>query len=761
MYKKMIKRSLILLIGFAFIFGVPTSPILADRNGHGVATGVGDIHDFKTGAYKFTGKSFQPNKKIHRCKSVPNPAEDCKKKENIEEVTVKKFLEDGGYYTNMGEKKVQSIFNSSDVWVKTMYWPSVKHGKPIFYSRDASPKDPTYWHTPGDKKGNKLATDIFNHYNNKYNGKLRSGAWPTTVIFSNMVDPKEDEPPEDVAPPKPPEKKPPKRPPTEKETPNIKIIHCREDSGPQYVLAEEGKEVGYEKIDGVQAVYAVMQPVKPIGFDSMSDDKKQNWLDTHQPQKTKPIITPYGQYLIDKTLDGTIDKLRDYWNSGEKGDKSNYRKLWEEFAQGAKDAIAQGVPKITIDFSESNKEGFGRGGVFTYVEMRKNVTIESTHLQDFYDKYYCEYFTYSCNCKKDGGCSTCSSTQYAFESGGHILDGEYAKDEVKQNTVIINGSDYYPHVSYQYLNVRCNKDEFKNLFNSLLPLGARDLTQGNGNGASTMRSPINTRTSPYHPYRIADYFNHLTTNFFYNGNSCNSIFSCTSQPLPTANHDIANNKLDTGNVLHGKFGSQSKNTRDKTSDIYNSSEFSFFRDNVPKEIRNDIWYLSPSNSNTSEHTFNPKVNQASATLIAMDKQGTPRGELFELLDEGNQPIIKGADLDSSNAYINLYGQFNKFKWKASWASEKSYPHRMNIKYAYKPRLVNNNLKSFNRDDTETKIEKTEYVLDMFCDTKFNTLTPNIPEIKNQPMEDAYLENLPFSNIREKLMIVDFVKSSAE
>lgn len=733
---KYIRKTLVSCLVFLTIFGSSVSPVFADKNNKTSDgwTKKNDVQDsvdggglaeagevvFDTESILYDNHSIDPNEKILACNS------NCT---SYYETTMGEFIKDA----LVDKDQYEDIITSEQVWLLTDKNQSKKLGKPVFYSKDSTEKRVSDWYTK-NTKGNSSLNKVYEYVDKETKGALSKGDYPSTILYSNILPGK----------PKPPQ--PPVTPPSMEQHPDH--IYCQVGSGPKYKKTHT-ENAGSQKIEGVQAVFVRLTPVKPVGFSSLSAEQQAYWNKTHQPQMVGPELTPFGAYLQNNS--SLLASLKPVGNTGGLGANSTYRQRWESFASGAQAAINQGVQELSLQMSPLNQEGFGRGGLFTFTELRKYVSITTHHKQDKYDEYGCvnqkyyqpyydtivkwEFWNGEWHQKHEQVLVDhwVTKTTYKYIGGNRIIDGQYTEDEV----VVVTSLDYRPYLSYQELNVRCNKSAFDQLINAV---GGTVQSTGSGKGSSTAKSPTTN-------LGVATFYNSVDVDFFYKGTDCDDVFGCSSAPNPSANHDAKNNVQDTGHN-NGTFGAQ--------SDGKSSSKFTFFRDNVSREIRNDVWYLAPNNMTPEfKHDSNAP---ATATFLALAKYGTPKDNLFALEDRSGNVIIDGYDINGS-PYGMFNNQQNRFLWRASWASEKDKPHALSIQYAYRPNVVNANLSSLSRSNVG--LVNTEYVLDMYCDVKFNTTQPGVPQIKNQPKQETYYPKDIFTNDPTYHYTVDFVKSSAE
>lgn len=724
MIKKAYLFPIALLSCLAFILN-PSLVKAYQNTGSGAGTtltGVGTV-TFTSGAHRFTNNSLQPNTTILTCNY------NCTQVYEIQ--AGKYFAENLANPSDAGR-----IFSSNDVWMRTNKELSIKMGRPVFYPLDGAPKNTTSWDVEGDPSGNNLVRGYINTINNNLGGALfrggrsEDGGYPTTVIFSNHSALCSTN--------------------CSNESVNIPkdIVTCSPSDPPSYRLVKKAQEDGSDSVEGIYSIRMSINPIKPKNFSKLTKEQQDYWIKTHQSQTSEPILTEYGKYL--KANSDTLRRLKELGQSGNIGAGSDYRTLWEKFASGAREAIAKGTPDVKLEMTSLNKEGFGRGGAFTFTELAKTASVSTTHSQDYYDEYKCtnvpklvSYDTYETFINSQGKLEWRSVTKTKWiddwkvrkTASNVIIDGQYTTKEV----VAITSENYYPNTSYQAVNVRCNAEAFESLVSST---GSTVQTTGSGNGSATAISPTVNK-------KKASFYDNLSVEFFYEGNSCNQIVGCTSEQSTSTTSDSRQNVVNNGSSSDGTYGAQANGL--------SSSSFSFFRDNLEHEVRNDVWYVKYLNQ-VPEFNYDPNTALPASTLITINPDGTPAKDMFVLKDANKKELIKGTDLPGKISLV-LPGEHNKFNWQASWASESDKPHGMNVRYAYKPMVKNTSVTSMGNRGPQ--FGEDEYVLDMYCDVNFSSTEVETPDIKNQPKPETYKPRDKFDNDPKKSLKVSFVKSSAE
>lgn len=104
----------------------------------------------------------------------------------------------------------------------------------------------------------------------------------------------------------------------------------------------------------------------------------------------QPIVerkTAYGDYLEQNR--GLIAKMVADRKNGGLAEQSEYRRNWEKFLKGAKEAAAKDRQLVPIQVSAKNQKALSIGGVLHVQENTQYASVTSTHYQDKYDRYDC------------------------------------------------------------------------------------------------------------------------------------------------------------------------------------------------------------------------------------------------------------------------------------------------------------------------------------------------------------------------------------
>lgn len=553
-------------------------------------------------------------------------------------------------------------------------------------------------------------------------------------------------------------------PPKNGDSPRLHIHHVIDNHCPIPPLAWQRKldgavDAGANISSGILTTKLKLTPVLPKKFELLNKEQQKYWFATHVPQEGEPEHTAYysvinaNKKLISDTYNSEAGALSDY-------NKIGYENSWQNFREQAKKANEAPPPALRIVFNDQNKIGLARGGVYTITVHELHYTTVIPLQVDTYEWSQCvEKYHYperisheECHEEKtknkDGKTITKNVCRDVFDYYRihHVYNLVVQKSRVPDNKPYAKNSGttttgWQIGNSYQLLGVRCNKTEFDKIIQS--KFGTR-LDNGSGKAYSLGQSMMFTGT-------VANSFNQLDVDFFYNGKTCDDIFGCTSQPNIAAKHDAKNNKVMQGATTK-EFGAQ--NLEENTV----GSKFQFFRDNLPHSTRVDVWWLKDKDK-ADEVVFDNNA-PSYLTYTILDQQGTPTDKIFNLYDKKKELLKTGTQIKNGDVGLVLKGQENVFYWSGAFASENGKEHGMNIKYRYKP-MVRSHLPKYVSANGATMGEDTEEVLDMYCKVHFNTDKSYTPIIKNQPKPDSTRPETGYVNSDDESLRVGFVKSSRE
>lgn len=194
-----------------------------------------------------------------------------------------------------------------------------------------------------------------------------------------------------------------------------------------------------EFIDIDYSYRVVATPVKPKGYDSLTDEQKQAWLEKHQTQSTAPSLTAAGQYLtsFDKnTIQGAYDS----------------KEKWDDLMKKFNDLNNKNTTSGQIQFTEKNKEGIANGAVYTVTTYVKKVRLQASVTD---------------HTQVDTVCEKTSDFHSKWVEHTKVLKELYS--DLNTNDVdVMADTGYYPKTSFQILSVLCNKEGAKTITNTII-----------------------------------------------------------------------------------------------------------------------------------------------------------------------------------------------------------------------------------------------------------------------------------------------------
>lgn len=194
-----------------------------------------------------------------------------------------------------------------------------------------------------------------------------------------------------------------------------------------------------EFIDIDYSYRVVATPVKPKGYDSLTDEQKQAWLKTHQTQSTAPSLTAAGQYLtsFDKnTIQGAYDS----------------KEKWDDLMKKFNDLNNKNTTSGQIQFSADNQKGIAKGAVYTVTTYVKKVRLQASVTD---------------HTQVDTVCEKTSDFHSKWVEHTKVLKELYS--DLNTNDVdVMADTGYYPKTSFQILSVLCNKEGAKTITNTII-----------------------------------------------------------------------------------------------------------------------------------------------------------------------------------------------------------------------------------------------------------------------------------------------------
>lgn len=450
----------------------------------------------------------------------------------------------------------------------------------------------------------------------------------------------------------------------------------------------------------------------------------------------------------------------------------------------------------TFKLSDANQIGLSRGGAFTITKMIKEekVTIQTQGQRKY--RVYCTEYSVCTGSGEDRSCETYHSWDY------------YEKDQrIKPNPNSFFYShhalsDFVPYQSFQVVNVICSKEDLKRITKetgtefkiksetnySLLMhtkklewcKEADDLTPENMHARLFYdgKCYYKPRLDPKDPSKVIEPKDKNET----------GRLVCSSDPTKAPNgSDGKNNKQDKGKPQNSKgkdlFGAQFKDEESDEVKEKNSGQFQFFRDNVLREIRSDIWSI-----NDKEGSSDIQIKPTYRTDLVLWEGSTPDpfGKNLEIQvndqkidwNKGNKVedgVNEGIGGKFRSGYLKSYEdeEINKFKYSATWASEgaknkeEARPTRMLITYNYNPLVKSTKVKSFKMHEPKGSLAadgkpvvniagKDDQKIDAACDVFYNEKGDKKPRIgifpkysKNKPEKRKYQEGFKDKNVNQE------------
>lgn len=484
------------------------------------------------------------------------------------------------------------------------------------------------------------------------------------------------------------------------------------------------------------AVYTKLNEVIPKDLrQKVQGENLVKWKETHHAQDSDIVYTNAGEFL-QRTKSELVSIMRDTDRNRSLSRWQDYRqRLQAEIDKDENDATAKS-PEIQLD--DKNKEGLALGGAFTVTESRNKQKIKY-NIARHYNK------TWGC-INVDGAWkwATVHNSQAngwlnAVENGWryHREDtGVSVQDQssTPRNLTKEAARDWEVWRSWQFLNVRCNKDELEAIIRSLGGRGDNSVTSKEGSG--TVYTPVVKN-------RVATFFGDPNSSdpalrktaeerFYSDTSSCEippgdgGKLLCEANPGHDSSNDNHNNIQNRGTSLTNSFGAQTLE-RDNLSKVKESSNiFTFFRDNISNPFRVDVWH--PTGSNNKDFDISDNLT-AEFTQFIFSPDGTPTDTKFNFEDKNKNKILNGSEL---NKKVTIKGQENRFHARGSWSSDKGHPHKGNIRYGYNVKVINNYPSVFSGKGPNAGANR-QYtsLLPTYCDVVFNSTERHAPKVDNR------------------------------
>lgn len=339
--------------------------------------------------------------------------------------------------------------------------------------------------------------------------------------------------------------------------------------------------------------------------------------------------------------------------------------------------------------------------------------------------------------------------------------------------------------SYQILAVNCNAEEFNQLLGALGgKVAEQRLIEPVGAGM------LQTKIEPHSPANLVlgrttsggIIGKTGTTEFYTEGETCKENGLCTADKLLGAlnfgHHDAINNHTPTGAVIEPLFTYYNLKENSAVpgeteaghglSETIESGEKSvvFFRDNVNRVVRADLWRLIESNDGfiidetmppvqTIAKLFEGGSPDISITTIQPLAAGlnVPNGEGY--IDHENESHNGmqngGAKLSNNPSFEEFYpGGVNRFNFKSQWTSDTGDPYKLGLTWLYEITLERNVLTEVTNTSTTFTKEETEGV-EIACQF-YNTPGSRNALINSQPhvypvLDESRIEWEPSESVK--------------
>ena len=515
--------------------------------------------------------------------------------------------------------------------------------------------------------------------------------------------------------------------------PNINIDEC----DPNDLKREHGIEYENREVANIPyAVYTKLNEVIPKDLrQKVQGENLVKWKETHHAQDSDIVYTNAGEFL-QRTKSELVSIMRDTDRNRSLSRWQDYKqRLQAEIDKDENDSTAKS-PEIQLD--DKNKEGLALGGAFTVTESRNKQKIKY-NIERHYEK--------TLGCVNVNGSWKKATVQNSQPSAwlNHVENGwRYHREDTgvsvqdqsstPRNLTKEAAKDWEVWRSWQFLNVRCNKDELEAIIRSLGGRGDNSVTSKEGSG--TVYTPVVKN-------RVATFFGDPNSSdpalrktaeerFYSDTSSCEippgdgGKLLCEANPGHDSSNDNHNNIQNRGTSLTNSFGAQTLE-RDNLSKVKESSNiFTFFRDNISNPFRVDVWH--PTGSNNKDFDISDNLT-AEFTQFIFSPDGTPTDTKFNFEDKNKNKILNGTEL---NKKVTIIGQENRFHARGSWSSDKGHPHKGNIRYGYNVNVINNYPSVFSgKGPKEGANRQYTSKLPTYCEVVFNSTERHAPKVDNR------------------------------
>lgn len=426
---------------------------------------------------------------------------------------------------------------------------------------------------------------------------------------------------------------------------------------------------------GVYDVRLTFTPIQNAqSYNSITGSNRVNRAEKQEIVVTTELYDYLHRPEVAKYFNGRAVGTEAEWNAIKVQVKSIIQSMNAKYEKGYKSPL--------LDLNQAAIDSFTRGGAYTITEsvrtvnMVGNMTLNDLIFSDcmMIVDYDYKYGDYQNNPRPDGTgtgilpydpnkCDkSSSSSECLVQYGKRYYKNEY-KEIVdrgvgKGDYVGITSNDWRVSTSYQILTVRCNNQ------------AAVQLAQQTGSQILYNDGIVLTMKSPIARQQVASYYSGLPADFF-NSNKCvvGGEVTCKVRPDSSrAPSEAQNNKLNT-QIGEGDIA-------ELLNEGVLSNTFTFFRDNVEKQVRTNVWYPDTQAQSILERPL------STGTLFLFDPNGTPTSQHMKLTTSNGQDVITDAQLMPSNGRVELEGIQNILNWSSNWAGETDRPHRLSTRFGY-------------------------------------------------------------------------------
>lgn len=502
-----------------------------------------------------------------------------------------------------------------------------------------------------------------------------------------------------------------------------------------------------EIIKGVYATYGKIIANRPLGFNGLSESQRKEWEATHEDQVIPTQLTELGELL--KSLGVGF---REFAGTGTANIDPA---VWEANKDKIKAAAKKSTKDITLNLSAKNKQGFANGGLFTVVQNELPIEMSVSSATDYKTVYTCKYSDtektlvgtypkseYNKPTAGEGIEIVETATDWKVYKKKAVTSSSTAPTGTKVTGIAVSPKEWKLSKSYQLIGVRCNTSKLKS---SLGEGTIISQTVSSGKMSAAAKSPVVLK-------RLSTHFNNLNNiSFFYYGRGCD--LNCTPSKGTDRNNDNVNNvgKSTSSKMTDpSSFGAQADNKV--------SSKFQFFRDNVYKDVRSDIWRLADPAIKELKNVG----NKAHRTAISADPEGTPKHKEYSVLGVSNNREIEVMNGERLREVWVTSGQINKFRVKSDWASNAGEPHKININYVYRPTLTAYVPLEITTSGQIKKGGSVGSNIDYVCTNRYNTVNPKAAQVYINTISNEDLKGVTrYSWNTSEDLEFHFVKSSKE